>query len=1618
MLLVALVQVSAWSVVIDMPVTMPIEQQGTTLEPLFRLVQSRFMFDGSKAYKWPDGGGSLGGYTTDPYPPNGWYGNYKPDVYASLMWELYKGAIKATTVHQWVDVDLLQNGVDTIPLIQIQNPLVFSDQISYTDMKAKIKELLEKMNWVAAIPTQAKERSIVAGARITDSFEVTNSDPNHWAGHFHLGGDEPSELGLDTAIGEMLSIWGSNTGTLSHSDGTYIGIEDTALLSGGTGQTYSDQGQLEVVQGLGIHATNQIGTGFVQNWYTEYLNGGSSDLAQYIWDIPFKGTGNLWISLHGYNYSGSVDLGSGMNIPVDDKFYGSSEILSGSHLVSFEYGARAPINLAGAFAQYDAAPPYEWTSSRSGRTGIKQKAVYAVLKVDFQVPNPTACEDLCICGNYTTKGKGGGAVDQTTSPGGSTMNNLLLTYRHEGVDFRASGAASGCKSCGSSSGGAGVPPLEIVRIHAPDLSEPGSLGWGVFLGQDIWITGFIDERSTDYLDLMGPKSFGRPTRFEKSTWASTAANPKNPKARAVVWTTAAGISTTPKTAAYVEITGWNERSLQFELCHPLQYGFQSGSIRGRLVRDQDAHGNATRVVYRYALADIPNEIAGEDLRHWRQIASLIGADGTVATLTQSPTLIGGGYPVTQIDVSTGEQIRYHYGNLGIMDEGTFQMKGLTSVEHADGSVTTVQGVHAVGGGLLLTITDPAEEAADHQVKTVQLSGNDWVNPATGNFEPFRVRAVWNGAQELTYANRRVVTDSEWWTVIFDRGDVYRLVTDQLGYPMRTDHVTAAVDWATDPTTWPWEKQAAYAITGNRLTNAVDALGRSKSWEVDPANGLVVGTTDAAGGHASQELDAAGRVVVETDRLGRVTTYERDATGNVLSSTRGAGTADAVTESATYNAQGLPLTRTDVLGHTTEYTYDATGHLLTETAPADVAGGPRAVTEHQYDASGRLVASIDPVGRRVQYLYDARNRQTKTIYADASFEETIYGTAADAGRVIGRRDRNGVVTGISYDLAGRRSATVTLVPHADGTTESLAEGWTYLPGTTQEASSTRRGETTLTSYDGRHRRIASTVYATRHATLTTSWTYDAADRQLTETDAFGRVTYQVYDDLDRVVRTVRETVPGGLPAGADPATISAATTGNPGYVIDETSYDAEGQVAMRTDARGSVTAFIYDVHGRLASQIEAKGTAAAATTSFFYDALGNQVRIEHPRHRVEPGGFVTMKSYTGRGLLATVTEAANRSEQGTMSYRYTLDGKPAQVIDANGHVAGSEYGTCCARLMKSFDAAGFQTTFDYDAVGNQTSITDANGFITLTTYDAVGRPVTRTDAAGRVSTYRYDDNLTDGVGLDAAYAQFVSDLDFGHDPATGFGADGSAVAMTDADGHTTLQINDGLGRMVRAVDALGHATTTKYDSVVTDVVVADDGSTTSSKLVATVTTNALDEQTTRLVDGLGAVRVVIDPLGKKVRMTHDAAGQTLRVRDANGVGQDLVYDARGRVTMVTDTAGDGHQSVVKTQYDVQGNRVARIDGMGGSEQWQYDGRNRAVQQRDRNQAVTSFGFDAIGNLVRITDAEGGVTAYVYDQRNLLVRETFPGPTGGTRRYSYDPGRRLLKRIEAPSAMGGN
>lgn len=1210
--------------------------------------------------------------------------------------------------------------------------------------------------------------------------------------------------------------------------------------------------------------------------------------------------------------------------------------------------------------------------------------------VNITAPGPGTCD----CG-----------VEGQYEDSSSVIDNTRLTYRHEADDYAPASGSSGCGPCGGSAlgstGGTNRPSLRLHRLHRYDLSDwPSSFGPGVFLSYDLRLRQKPVDSSASW-------SLWDPARHQviELTWAgdNLLHDQVQGAIRSVGLYNAAGqaVSYNDPTMVRARLTEFDGRTVDFDLI-AAPAGDPAAQKYGRPTRLADARGQAVTIAYAYPRTAVAGDLGGDLAQLWK-IASITDAYGLSAYPGYRASPVGAYPTVATIAIPPAGTLSYGYRTTG-------PLPGLASVAQLDGSTTTVD-VAAVAGAdeADVTFNDPMADGM-HRSKIVTLSTPTIIGLPVG-----RVRQVRKASGEVVY--KGLATGDEEGrnvTLVQDGERVYRYVTDN-GKPVRVDYLKTGT-FATAMASGTWETSRSWAADGlNRITGSVDGLGQSIQTERDPVTGHPTKITYPDTTFETFQYDANGNQVYHKDRLNRVTTATYDlATNNRLTTTD----ADNAVRSWTYDpVTGALLSATDPRGGVTLYSYNAKGQLVRVEEPADLPNGVRPATTFGYDALNRLQWSQDQAGRQVTYGYDARNRLVLTTYADTSTEQVVYGTGADAGRVVSRIDRNGFTTTVAYDSAGRQIGTSQTVQQAPGVTETVGESATYFPGSELESSRRQRGETTVFTYDAQRRRIAQTVYATKTKTLTTSWTYDAAGRQAAETDAFGRRTFSVYDSDDRRVRTIRETLPGAVVNGTNLVTLARDTAANPAYVIEDVSYDFEGQVTFRYDGRNLVTAYTYDADGRVATQTEAYGTALAGTTTFVYDKAGNQIRVERPRHLSESasGPFQTVSTYTGRNLLLSQTEGAGRAEQGTTLYTYTADRKQATVTDPNGNTTLYRYGTCCARLKEVEDPTGALTTYAYDFVGHTTGMTDANLLTTATTYDELGRPKTRTNAKNETSTYTYDDNLTDGIGLDATYASQIAGLGFGYDAITGYGADGSATLVKDPLGNATLSISDGLGRVIKTVDPLGHATTMAYDQLVNETFVNRDASTQVMALVQTTVTDALGHGSSRLTDGLGLVRVQIDALGKKARMGYDANGNQVWSRDANGVGQDATFDARNRLATTQDTLGTPRTGSML--YDTEGNLVSRTDGLGKVELFTYDARNRKGTQTDRINAATLFSYDAVGNLRTIQDAEGGVTTYTYDKRNLLVRETFPGPTGGTRIYTYDAGRRLKTRTELLTSQAG-
>jgi RHS repeat-associated protein len=312
-----------------------------------------------------------------------------------------------------------------------------------------------------------------------------------------------------------------------------------------------------------------------------------------------------------------------------------------------------------------------------------------------------------------------------------------------------------------------------------------------------------------------------------------------------------------------------------------------------------------------------------------------------------------------------------------------------------------------------------------------------------------------------------------------------------------------------------------------------------------------------------------------------------------------------------------------------------------------------------------------------------------------------------------------------------------------------------------------------------------------------------------------------------------------------------------------------------------------------------------------------------------------------------------------------------------------------RLIEEDDAAGFATRYAYDGNGNRKSVTDPLGHTTSYAFDGLNRLTKTTKPAGEIETIDYDEDLTDGVGIDASGV--AQGLQF----AAGV-ADGSAVRTTSPAGVVVISVKDALGRVVREQKGVGAGAqriTTNFDGAT---------AITPSRpfaLAQTQVTDPLGNQSLFNRDGNDAIIEVLDAEGKLTKAVVNAIGESLSERDPTGLGFDCSYDVLGRKTACTDTAG----ATTSQAYDVADNVIRKTDGLGKVVTTEYDGRNLPITVIDENNQFSRYRYDGLTNLTSVLDVESKTTSYGYDTRGLRTKVTYSD--GRTTTTAYDGARRV-------------
>ena len=556
----------------------------------------------------------------------------------------------------------------------------------------------------------------------------------------------------------------------------------------------------------------------------------------------------------------------------------------------------------------------------------------------------------------------------------------------------------------------------------------------------------------------------------------------------------------------------------------------------------------------------------------------------------------------------------------------------------------------------------------------------------------------------------------------------------------------------------------------------------------------------------------------------------------------------------------------------------------------------------------------------------------------------------------RSDKNQNRISYSYDAGGKLSSVTDTRGRR---TQFAYTAAGYVSSITDAASRVWRY-----GYDASNRLTSYTDPAGK----VTRYEY-AGDGDLTKViDPLGNETRLAYDSLDRVTSLIRVT---DLGAGTGPTTAYTYNAGN----------------TVATDPRGNRTTYYYDNEGRVTRVVDALGRERSATYTANGDADSDTDAL----------GKIGRASYDEKNNLTSTETATGARERWT----YELTGPhpfyPSSWADAQGNRTSYEY-DAAGNLTGVTNAAAAQNraSATYNANGTVATATDFKGTVTRYSYDASGQ-LTRVDHPDPLGdeSYTYDSlsrvaTATDGKGQTTRYAydtlDRVTTLTF-HDGSQityAYDANGNLTSMADNTGTSSFAY-DRLNRLTQESLPGGKTNGYGYDGSSNLTSFTDVGGTVAYLY------NAADELTT-----------LTEPVGPGSRQTtflYDANGSRTQTNYPNGVSLFTSYDDAGNVLSIVGKKPASGQVLTSYSYSyTDGAGTARdlrqsvTDGVTGvTTRYGYDVLNRLTSASGGG-ASYSYAYDANSNRTSQT-VNGATTSYAHNAADQLTA------TGSTT-YSYD------------------
>jgi RHS repeat-associated protein len=380
--------------------------------------------------------------------------------------------------------------------------------------------------------------------------------------------------------------------------------------------------------------------------------------------------------------------------------------------------------------------------------------------------------------------------------------------------------------------------------------------------------------------------------------------------------------------------------------------------------------------------------------------------------------------------------------------------------------------------------------------------------------------------------------------------------------------------------------------------------------------------------------------------------------------------------------------------------------------------------------------------------------------------------------------------------------------------------------------------------------------------------------------------------------------------------------------------------------------------------------------YYYDQTGT---AWFDAMRLEVGASHSFYTYDANKNY--VTEIKDPAEN-TVSYDYDAVGNQTSVTDGKQNTTSYEYNGN-NQLTKVTDPTLNETTYGYDGEGNRTSVTNAKNHTTNYNYNEFNQNSGFTNPLNQTTSLDYDKNgnLTkvtyeNGNTVSYTYNALNRLVSVAYNGVTkwniDYDANGNVTSVTDDSSNTTTYTYDKNNRVTQIDEGSSNSTAYGYDN---------NSNVTSIDMTAGTTTDTLGYS----YNPLNQLVALSRNSSNLANFTYDEKGNISSIRNANDTYTAYEYNDANQLESIKNYDVNGNVlNYFIYSYDANGN-ITSVETQDGTITYQYNTLNQLTQETLTDGTTISYEYDSVGNRTKkiVNDGTTTTTIYTYDAANQLT-----------------------------------